>query len=176
MPENNNATIIRNLKFPTGTYEIGLGSTDSQELQDTFQDIDDNFDTLNQAIEDNELTTAAALNELNDLIQALPSAPEDFGFGYGTCATAAATAAKTATLTDYVLTKGGIVAIKFTNDVPANATLSINEETATAMYYNGVAITANIIYAGDTAVFMYDGTYYHLLCVDRGINITCGDY
>ena len=30
-----------------------------------------------------------------------------------------------------------------------------------------MAITANVIQAGDTATFIYDGTNYHLLAVDR---------
>lgn len=92
--------------------------------------------------------------------------PEKEGFGYGTCSTAASTAAKTATLTDYDLVQNGICSIKFTNDVPANATLSINSKTAKAIYYRGAAITANVIEAGDTVTFVYN-TYYHVLSIDK---------
>lgn len=92
---------------------------------------------------------------------------EKLGQGYATCSTAAATAGKTASLTDYVLVKGGVVAVKFTNAVPASATLNVNSKGAKSIYYKGAAITANIIQAGDTATFMYDGTRYHLLAVDR---------
>lgn len=89
------------------------------------------------------------------------------GHGYATCSTAAATAAKAATLTSYSLVNGGIVAVKFTNAVPASATLNVNSKGAKSIYYKGAAITANIIQAGDTATFMYDGTRYQLLAVDR---------
>ena len=89
------------------------------------------------------------------------------GQGYATCSTAAATAAKTASLTNYVLETGGVVAVKFTNAVPASATLNVNSKGAKSIYYKGAAITANIIQAGDTATFMYDGTWYQLLAVDR---------
>lgn len=91
------------------------------------------------------------------------------GQGYATCSTAAATAAKTASLSSYTLATGGIVAVKFTNAVPASATLNVNSKGAKSIYYKGAAITAGIIQAGDTATFMYDGTRYQLLTVDRVI-------
>lgn len=92
------------------------------------------------------------------------------GHGYATCSTALTTTAKTASLTDYELVTGGSVSIKFTNGVRANATLSINNKTAKAIYYHGSPITDNIIGAGDTATFRYDGTYYHLIAIDRRSN------
>jgi hypothetical protein len=84
------------------------------------------------------------------------------GQGYGTCGTAKATTAKTVSISDYTITKDGVVVIKFTNDVPANATLNINSKGAKPIYYNGSAITSGIINAGDIAFFMYDGTNYDL--------------
>lgn len=88
------------------------------------------------------------------------------GQGYATCSTAAATVAKTAALSSYTLTANGIVSIKFTYDVPANATLNINSKGAKAMYYRGAKITDGIIKAGDTATFIYS-TYYHLISIDQ---------
>ena len=87
------------------------------------------------------------------------------GQGYGTCATAAATKAKAVTLSSYSLVTGGIVAVKFTYDVPAGATLNVNSKGAKAIYYHGAAITDGIIKAGDVAYFIYS-TYYYLLGVD----------
>lgn len=91
------------------------------------------------------------------------------GHGYATCSTAAATAAKVGTLSSYTLTTGGIVAVKFTYAVPANATLNINSKGAKAIYHRGAEITAGVINAGDTATFIYNGSYYHLLSVDSEI-------
>lgn len=91
------------------------------------------------------------------------------GQGYATCSTAATTTAKTASLLSYKLTIGGIVSVKFTYDVPASATLNINNEGAKAMYYRGTAITDGVIKAGDTATFIYS-TYYHLVSVDRAVS------
>lgn len=89
------------------------------------------------------------------------------GHGYVTCSTAAATAAKVGTLSSYTLTTGGIVAVKFTYAVPANATLNINSKGAKAIYYRGAKITAGVIGAGDTATFIYNGSYYHLISIDK---------
>ena len=93
--------------------------------------------------------------------------PEKLGIGYGTCTTAAATASKAVTLANYNLVKNGIISVKFTNAVPASATLNVNSKGAKSIFYKGAAIVANVIRAGDTATFMYDGTQYHLLGVDR---------
>lgn len=92
--------------------------------------------------------------------------PMTLGFGYGTCTTAEATAAKVATLASYALVKNGIVSIKFTYAVPANATLNINKRGAKAIYYRGTKITADVIDKGDIATFVYDGANYQLLTVD----------
>ena len=94
--------------------------------------------------------------------------PEALGIGIGACSTAAATAAKEATLQDFVLTKNGIVAVKFTNAVPANATLNVNSTGAKSILFKGLAIVADVIKAGDLATFVYDGTYYQIISIDSG--------
>lgn len=91
------------------------------------------------------------------------------GQGYGTCDTAAATAAKEVTLSSYALTTGGIVAVKFTYDVPANATMNINAKGAKYIYYKGAKITAGVLKAGDIGVFIYS-SYYHLIAIDKAID------
>ena len=60
---------------------------------------------------------------------------------YGTSSEAAGTAAKTVACTDYVLTTGSKVLVKFTNtNTAANATLNVNSTGAKAIYVNGAAI------------------------------------
>ena len=95
--------------------------------------------------------------------------PMTLGFGYGTCTTAEATVAKVATLASYALVKNGIVSIKFTYAVPANATLNINKRGAKAIYHRGAKITADVIDKRDIATFVYDGANYQLLTVDSKI-------
>ena len=90
------------------------------------------------------------------------------GQGYATSTPPTSGVAVTATLSSYALTVGGVVVVKFnTNPVPASATLNINSKGAKAIYYRGAAISANTILAGDTATFIYNGSQYHLVAVDR---------
>lgn len=89
------------------------------------------------------------------------------GQGYGTCSTAGGTVDKLATLANYQLVAGGIVSIKFSHPVPANATLSINSQAAKDIYFNNAPITAGVITTGDTVTFIYS-TRYHVIAIDRG--------
>lgn len=93
--------------------------------------------------------------------------PETLGFGYGVCSTAYITPAKVVAITDYELTRNGIVSITFQNAVPSSATLNVNNTGPKPMYHRGAAIAGNIIFAGDTATFIYDGTNYNLIALDR---------
>ena len=99
---------------------------------------------------------------------------EKLGNGYGTCETAEATAAKVVTLSNYTLTKNGIVSVKFTYAVPASATMNINSKGAKNIFYKGAAIVAGVIKAGDIATFIYDGTQYQLIAIDRWQDDTAG--
>ena len=96
------------------------------------------------------------------------------GMGYGTCSTAAATVAKTAAITNYTLVTGSIVAVKFTYDVPAGATLNINSKGAKSIYHLGSAIKDGVIRAGAIALFLYS-TQYHLIALDSDAGDDYGD-
>jgi hypothetical protein len=102
----------------------------------------------------------------------------ELGGGIAICSTAAATAAKQATITGYSITSGGVVTIKFTNAVPANATLSISANgttfpTARAIYYNGAAIKAGVIPAGAIVTLVYNNTgtaVYDVIAINTAKN------
>lgn len=92
------------------------------------------------------------------------------GQGYGTCTTAEATAAKAVTLSGYTLATGGIVAVKFTYGLCASATMNINSKGAKSIFIDGAAVTATTakrVIAGDIAYFIYDGTQYHFLGINK---------
>lgn len=97
----------------------------------------------------------------------------DLGQGYGICATPAATNAKMVVMSGYELTTGGVVAVKFNNNVIANSsthpTLNINGKADKPIYYNGAPLEDGLISSDNTALFLYDGTAYHLLAVDRNM-------
>ena len=85
---------------------------------------------------------------------------------YAVCSTAAATVAKTVTIDiaglDLSRCVGVPIAIKFQYDVPAGATLAINNTGAKAIYHNNAAIKAGVIKANNVVMLVYDGTHYVL--------------
>lgn len=111
--------------------------------------------------------------------------PPTLGFGYASCTTAAATAAKTASSTSYALRDGGLVVVYFQYDVPAQATLNINNQGVREIHFGSSRIAANVIKAGDKCLFIYNGNYM-LIAIDRwgkelqekvsGINISETDF
>ena len=92
--------------------------------------------------------------------------PEEIGFGYGTCSTAYTTTAKVASLTGYALTVNSMVAIRFENAVNTSATLNINNQGAKPIYFKDSAIPNALINAGDTVLFVYDGSCYRVLAIN----------
>ena len=93
-----------------------------------------------------------------------------FGSGGATCLTAADTAEKTADISFFTPSNGGIVRITFNNAVSANATLNISSTGAKNIRYNGANITAGLIRAGDTVTLMRIGNYYNVIGIDRLIS------
>lgn len=94
----------------------------------------------------------------------------------GTCTTAAATAAKVVTLTDitdFELTKGTVIVVKFTNTNTANnPTLNVNGTGAKSIYYNTSVLSTGALGAAGTAnryiEYMYDGTNW--VWISQGID------
>ena len=118
-----------------------------------------------------KLTALPTLAELTLLLAAKQDEIIDLsalGNGIGTCGTAASTTEKAVTLQGYELKKNGFVAVSFDYDVPASATMNINSKGAKAILHKGAAIQADVIKAGDTAIFGYDGTNYVLVSSSSG--------
>ena len=98
---------------------------------------------------------ASVINQIkfNDIEYAIAAS------AYAECSTAAGTASKTATIctdgdttnTDFALTKGVSVTVKFTvNNSASNPTLNINGTGDKAIYYKGAAISASYLKANYT--------------------------
>ena len=83
---------------------------------------------------------------------------------YGTCSTAAATAAKVVSCSNFALITGAEITVKFTTtNTAANPTLNVNNTGAKAIYYRGSAISAGYLAANRTYTFRYNGTQYELV-------------
>ena len=83
---------------------------------------------------------------------------------FGTCSTAAATAAKVVSCTGFTLATGAIITVKFSaTNTAANPTLNVNSTGAKAIMYRGSAISAGYLAANRVYTFVYDGTDYELI-------------
>ncbi len=83
---------------------------------------------------------------------------------YGTCSTAAATAAKTVALTGFTLVTGAVVFVRFTvTNTATNPTLDVNGTGAKAIQYRNAAVSAGFLAANRTYAFVYDGSSYELV-------------
>ena len=86
------------------------------------------------------------------------------GFGYGVCSTAGGTAAKTVSITNTVLTPGGIIAVNFVNAFTASSpTLSVNGSAAKAIKLYGNAMPMGKVHANTILVMYYDGTQFNVI-------------
>ena len=83
---------------------------------------------------------------------------------YTTCATAAATVAKTAALPGFILKPGAWAVVRFSNtNTAAGATLNIGGTGAKPIQYHGKALTAGTPGAGRAYAFIYTGNAYELV-------------
>ena len=104
----------------------------------------------------------AILNKIQPLVTTGSTAP--LGFGYGVCETAGGTAAKTVSITNTVLTPGGIIAVNFQNAFTASSpTLSVNGSAAKAIKLYGNAMPMGKVHNNTILVTYYDGTQFNVI-------------
>lgn len=89
---------------------------------------------------------------------------------YGTCDTAATTAAKVVTCADVdVLTSGMTIRVKFTNaNTAASPTINVNSTGAKTVYRFGTTapVDGDSWKAGEVVELLYDGTYFYMVSAD----------
>lgn len=110
--------------------------------------------------------TDAQLQAILNKIQPLATTGDmaTLGFGYGECSTAGATAAKTVSMTNTVLTPGGIIAVNFQNAFTASSpTLSVNGSAAKAIKLYGNAMPMGKVHNNTILVMYYDGTQFNVI-------------
>lgn len=83
---------------------------------------------------------------------------------YAECSTAAATAAKTVTLSGFTLATGARIIVRFTvTNTASNPTLNVNGTGAKAIQYRNAAISAGYLAANRLREFVYDGSAWELI-------------
>lgn len=83
---------------------------------------------------------------------------------YGTCSTAAGTAAKVVSLSGFKLQTGAEVTVRFTvTNTASNPTLNVNGTGAKPIRYLGAAVAAGYLAAGRIYRLLYDGSYWNIV-------------
>ena len=113
-------------------------------------------------IQQTDAQLQAILNKIQPVVNTGSVAP--LGFGYGVCETAGATAAKTVSMTNTVLTPGGVIAVNFVNAFTASSpTLSVNGSAAKPIKLYGNAMPMGKVHANTILVMYYDGTQFNVI-------------
>ena len=101
------------------------------------------------------------------------------GTWYGSSTTGASSDAKTATIANFVLTKGAMVAITFSyGNTSDTLSLDINGTGAKTVYKGITAVSANHPLkwvGGETLTFIYDGEYYRYISSSQNTVNAYGD-
>lgn len=138
----------------TITYTKGDGTTGTITTQDT------------------NTTYSAATTSADGLMSATDKAKLNYtNIAYGTCSTAAATAAKVIAVsgnTNWTLTAGSMITVLFSaTNTASNPTFNVNGTGAKNVYYTSSQITTSSLsyagYANRPMTFMYDGTQYRFI-------------
>ena len=102
---------------------------------------------------------------LTDKTSELESGQAALEATYGVCYTAAATAAKTVSITGFVLKKGASVRVKFAySNTASSPTLNVNGTGAKSIVYSGYSSLLEKYYwkSGDLLTFTYNGAFWEL--------------
>lgn len=113
-------------------------------------------------------TTIANVENLQTTLDEINNKLDYTNIAYGTCSTAAATAAKVITIsgnTNWTLTAGSTIIVKFSaTNTASNPTFNVNGTGAKSVWYGTAVITTSSLnYAGyknRPMKFVYDGTQY----------------
>ena len=115
-------------------------------------------------IQQTDAQLQSILNKIQPIVDTGSVAP--LGFGYGVCETAGATAAKTVSITNTVLTPGGVIAVNFVNAFTASdPTLSVNGSAAKPIKLYGNTMPMGKVHANTILVMYYDGTQFNVIAI-----------
>ena len=168
--------IVPNFKATGTIYEGGTALSDKYQAKGNYAGSSSSGGAANSAV---KWSTARNINGMS-------VNGEADRVNYGTCSTAADTAAKTVECTGFTLITGAEITVKFTiTNTAASPTLNVNSTGAKAIYYRGSAISAGYLAANRTYTFRYNGTQWDLVgdldtntnnAVTQTITTTNADY
>lgn len=182
---NGTAWIANDYHDDRTVYATGSGLTTSYELTDagvetrTFKHSNSVTAQTTQAVYPIKIDAQGHISAYGSAVSPLTShqtIKQDGVTGatvnrFGTCATAAGTAAKTVSITTgtFSLEAGATVAVKFTNaNTAGTPTLNVNSSGAKNIFHKGAQITTgnNKALLKGVVNFIYDGTQWHIVGAD----------
>ena len=116
--------------------------------------------------------TDAQLQAILNKIQPLATTGDmaTLGFGYGVCETAGGTAAKTVSITNFILHPSSVVAVLFNNAFTASSpTLAINGGAAKPIKLYGNAMPMGKVHNKTILAMMYDGTQFNVIGIESQV-------
>ena len=116
--------------------------------------------------------TDAQLQAILNRIQPLATTGDmaTLGFGYGVCETAGGTAAKTVSITNFILHPSSVVAVLFNNAFTASSpTLAINGGAAKPIKLYGNAIPMGKVHNKTILAMVYDGTQFNVIGIESQV-------
>lgn len=116
--------------------------------------------------------TDAQLQAILNKIQPLATTGDmsTMGFGYGTCETAGGTAAKTVSITNFILHPSSVVAVLFNNAFTASSpTLAINGGAAKPIKLYGNAMPMGKVHNKTILAMVYDGTQFNVIGIESQV-------
>ena len=114
----------------------------------------------------------AQIQDILNKIQPLATTGDmaTLGFGYGVCSTAGATAAKTVSITNFVLTPGSEIHVLFQNAFTASSpTLSVNGSAAKPIKLFGNAFPMGKAKNNTILNMNYDGTQFNVTSIESQV-------
>jgi len=116
--------------------------------------------------------TDAQLQAILNKIQPLATTGDmaTLGFGYGVCETAGGTAAKTVSITNFILHPSSVVAVLFNNAFTASSpTLAINGGAAKPIKLYGNAMPMGKVHNKTILAMVYDGTQFNVIGIESQV-------
>lgn len=152
------------------------------EISETYATSDGVTNEINTAIEQasGEISSTVEQNVMNSVGETFATKTEltqteqdltltisqSVANGYATCQTSAATRAKVATCANqnFSLKQGFTLSVRFTYaNTASSPTLNVNGTGARTIYLGSSTVTSDVSWdAGDTVLFVYDGSYWRI--------------
>ena len=113
----------------------------------------------------NDTRIKAILDRLNPFVQN-GNDLASLGVAYGTCSTAGDTATKEMTISNFILTEGGVISVLFSNAFTATSPkLKVNSNTAYDIKLYGSALAPGKVHANTVVTMIFSNSVFNVIAI-----------